>query len=74
MKMNRVLAILAFGVWLLMSTHANESQRNAQPAPEQLGSVHFPSSCSPAVQKQFERGLAGSGHELLASALGSSEQ
>ena len=26
--------------------------------PEQLGKVHFPTSCSPAVQPAFERGVA----------------
>jgi len=55
--MKRALAILAFAVWIPLSTHANEGQRNTEMAPGQLGNVHFPSSCSPAVQKQFERGL-----------------
>ncbi|MFZ1175984.1 MAG: hypothetical protein WAO15_06885, partial [Mycobacterium sp.] len=27
------------------------------PAPEKLGTVSFPTSCAPAVQKQFERGV-----------------
>ena len=35
---------------------AQESHEHA--APEQLGAVSFPTSCSPAVQAQFERGVA----------------
>lgn len=31
---------------------------SAQAAPERLGVVHFPTSCSPAVAPQFDRGVA----------------
>jgi tetratricopeptide (TPR) repeat protein len=40
---------------LLMAQTADEHQHAA---PEQLGQVTFPTSCSPTVQQKFERGVA----------------
>jgi hypothetical protein len=36
----------------------DEPQKAAGRPPEQLGSVHFPTSCDPKVQPRFERGVA----------------
>jgi tetratricopeptide (TPR) repeat protein len=38
--------------------HAAEEDHHSHPAPEKLGSVSFPTSCAPAVQAGFERGMA----------------
>src|SRR5262245_61650273 len=35
-----------------------EDQKNAGRPPEKLGTVHFQTSCDPAVQPVFERGVA----------------
>src|SRR4026209_1282284 len=45
---------LAFAGSLL----AADDEHHSHPAPEKLGSVSFPTSCTPAVQPGFERGLA----------------
>ena len=37
---------------------ADEGHHHEQLTPDQLGSVQFPISCTPAVQKPFERGIA----------------
>jgi hypothetical protein len=37
---------------------ADEGHHHEALTPEQLGTVHFPVSCGPAVQKPFERGVA----------------
>src|SRR5688500_18901262 len=41
----------------LASAHEAHVGASGRP-PEQLGSVSFPTSCDPAVQAQFERGVA----------------
>jgi hypothetical protein len=38
--------------------HAADQEQHSHPAPEKLGSVSFATSCAPAVQAGFERGLA----------------
>jgi tetratricopeptide (TPR) repeat protein len=38
--------------------HAADEEHHSHPAPEKLGSVSFPTSCAPAVQASFERGVA----------------
>jgi hypothetical protein len=38
--------------------HAADDEHHSHPAPEKLGSVHFPTSCTPAVQREFDRGVA----------------
>src|SRR5881296_1090696 len=45
--------IVALTAWLAASTPRAGAQ-----APERLGKVNFPTSCSPAVQTQFERAVA----------------
>src|SRR5689334_2830255 len=53
-------AALVFGS-SLMPIAAHEAHDHGTPggrAPETLGKVTFPTSCSPAVQPQFERGVA----------------
>ena len=37
---------------------ADEGHHHEDLTPDQLGTVHFPVSCAPAVQKPFERGVA----------------
>src|SRR6202521_2072246 len=37
---------------------ADEDHHHEDLTTEQLGTVHFPVSCAPAVQKPFERGVA----------------
>jgi hypothetical protein len=55
--MTRVTA-MATVVLLTLATSAH-SQEHAHPGTaEQLGSVHFPTSCRPQVGAQFDRGVA----------------
>lgn len=53
----------AFSLLLLSSllaapAVADEEHQHPAGDPEKLGSVSFPTSCAPAVQKQFQRGVA----------------
>src|SRR6266480_2635911 len=50
------LCILFFGSADLRSARA--AQEHEHPAPEKLGVVKFPTSCSASVQKDFERAVA----------------
>src|SRR5260370_24620813 len=43
-------------LFLLPFTSAQETHSHS--APEKLGKVSFPISCTPAVQEQFDRGVA----------------
>jgi len=57
------LISLAFALSLLGAGHVCAQQpQSAGYAPpagvEKLGKVNFPTSCTPAVQQQFERGVA----------------
>src|ERR1700690_2364075 len=51
---------LAFTVFILFScgAFADEGHHHEDLTQDQLGTVHFPVSCAPAVQKPFERGVA----------------
>src|ERR1035437_3961162 len=49
----RVLLIL-----LVISPLSGAQETHNHPAPEKLGKVSFPVSCTPAVQEQFDRGVA----------------
>ena len=54
-------AALVFGSSLMPIAQAHEAHDHGTPggrAPETLGKVTFPTSCTPAVQPQFERGVA----------------
>ncbi len=43
---------------LLLSRTGHSHEEHSHPAPEKLGTVHFPVSCAPAVQPAFERAMA----------------
>src|ERR1700685_2101204 len=50
---------LAFAIFLLCSFSALADEGHHEDLmTEQLGTVHFPVSCAPSVQKPFERGVA----------------
>lgn len=50
----RLLTLAFFCSTLLLYSQTEHNH----PAPEKLGAVSFPTSCSPAVQARFERGVA----------------
>ena len=61
--MKKAATIIAAVVTALCSAqgalaHEGPGSPPARKPPEQLGKVHFPTSCSPAVEKQFERAMA----------------
>jgi hypothetical protein len=43
---------------LLIAVSASSQESHDHPVPEKLGSVSFPISCAPAVQAEFNRGVA----------------
>src|SRR5215470_12435043 len=43
---------------LLLSPFATAQETHNHPPPAKLGTVSFPTSCAPAVQQQFNRGVA----------------
>ena len=43
---------------LLIVPYSSAQETHDHPAPERLGKVSFPISCAPAVQEQFNRGVA----------------
>jgi tetratricopeptide (TPR) repeat protein len=45
-------------ILLLVFSSSPAQQTHSHPAPEKLGKVSFPISCMPAVQEQFNRGVA----------------
>ena len=51
--LGRILLTLLFIV-----PFSSAQETHDHPAPEKLGKVSFPTSCAPAVQEQFERGVA----------------
>ena len=54
-------AILPVALWAVLwavSPSIPSGQDHKHPAPEKLGKVSFPTSCSPAVQGEFERAVA----------------
>src|SRR6266567_3417617 len=57
MKMLTTLVAVLVAV-LFGAQGALAQQGAARTPPEQLGKVHFPTSCSPAVEKQFDRAMA----------------
>jgi tetratricopeptide (TPR) repeat protein len=50
--------ILLTLVFCAVPSFADEAHHHEDLNPEQLGTVHFPVSCSPSVQQSFERGVA----------------
>jgi hypothetical protein len=55
--MQRVAAI-ALALAFAGPAAAADDEHHSHPAPEKLGSVHFPTSCTPAVQREFDRAVA----------------
>ncbi len=57
--MNRSLRLLLGTVlWMSLPSVADEKSHDHGTPPEQLGEVSFSTSCAPAAQKHFERGVA----------------
>ena len=54
---NLLLALILFATSSFLA-FADEGHHHEDLTPEQVGTVHFPVSCSPTVQKPFERGVA----------------
>src|SRR5260370_28758316 len=50
--------VIAFGVLLVISSTALVTAQEKTGEPEKLGKVHFPVSCAPAAQQQFDRAVA----------------
>jgi hypothetical protein len=50
--------LLGIGIAVLAASLAASTPRAGAQAPERLGTVNFPTSCSAAVQAQFERAVA----------------
>lgn len=56
--MSKRIAAAILALSFASSLPAADEEHHDHPAPEKLGSVSFPTSCAPAVQAGFERGLA----------------
>jgi predicted Zn-dependent protease len=56
--MKRSLLMLAVALFLALPLWADEEHHREDLTPDQLGTVHFPVSCSPSAQRDFERGVA----------------
>jgi tetratricopeptide (TPR) repeat protein len=56
--MSKLVAAMILALSCAISVHAADEDHHSHPAPEKLGSVSFPTSCTPAVQAGFERGMA----------------
>jgi hypothetical protein len=57
--MKKVSILLAISLVCAVATFADdESHHHEDRIPEQLGTVHFPTTCTESVQKSFERGVA----------------
>src|SRR5215510_9512424 len=54
----KILGILFSGLAIQTAFAHDEAPQTTGKAPEQLGSVSFPTSCDPKVQARFERGVA----------------
>jgi len=58
MKNARGISLSLYAVALLLAKTASSQEVHDHPVPEKLGTVSFPTTCKPAVQKQFERSVA----------------
>ena len=56
--MTRHLAATILALAVAGPLLAADDEHHSHPAPEKLGSVSFPTSCTPVVQPGFERGMA----------------
>ncbi|MGA2103270.1 MAG: hypothetical protein ABSG34_19320 [Candidatus Sulfotelmatobacter sp.] len=57
-SMLRYLAVLTASLILALPCLSDEGHHQHELTAEQLGTVHFPTSCAQQVQKDFERGIA----------------
>ena len=55
--MRQILFVLMLGVAVSVGTSA-EQTASSPATPEKLGTVHFETSCSPAVRGDFDRGVS----------------
>ena len=58
MLRSTVYAVLWGALFVLLPEPSASQEAHNHPAPEKLGTVAFPVSCAPAVQKEFERSVA----------------
>ena len=49
---------LLVGLWFAVPPVARAQEQHEHAPTQRLGAVHFPTSCAPAVQKDFDRGVA----------------
>ncbi|HXZ30841.1 MAG TPA: hypothetical protein VEH30_01055 [Terriglobales bacterium] len=57
--MKKVSIFLAACLLLSIPVHADDqSHQHDDPTPAELGTIHFPTTCTEAVEKSFERGVA----------------
>jgi len=56
--MVRFIALLIASLVVAITALADEGHHHDELSGQQLGTVHFPVSCAPGVQKTFERGVA----------------
>jgi hypothetical protein len=56
--MVRFILLLLASLAAANLVQANEGNHHDELNDQQLGTVHFPISCAPGVQKAFERGVA----------------
>jgi hypothetical protein len=54
----RYVALLMASLVLAVPCRSDEGHHHDELTDQQLGTVHFPVSCAPAVQKDFDRGIA----------------
>ncbi len=58
MSSSKTVLLACVVLSLAAGAPAHEEHQHPAGDPEQLGTVHFPVSCSPAAQKEFERAVA----------------
>ncbi|WP_263366965.1 hypothetical protein [Edaphobacter bradus] len=58
MRVSCNISIAVFALALTIPPRGSAQETHSHPAPEKLGSVSFPTSCNPAVQQEFQRGVA----------------
>jgi len=56
--MRKLIWIFCVGAAISGAAVADEGHHHEELTPEQLGTVHFPVSCTPDAQKSFEKGVA----------------
>jgi tetratricopeptide (TPR) repeat protein len=54
----RPVALLLTSIALVVANTADDAHHHDALSDQQLGTVHFPVSCAPGIQKDFERGVA----------------